>query len=203
MELATISLLALFAVSMVGSPGPANMALMASGARYGFRASLPFLAGVISGFMLVGISVATGLGSLFRLYPTLQTVFLYVSALYILYLAWRIATSNPADANNKSSPRYLLGLIVHPLNPKAWIMMISAFSQFIDTATPYIVQAITILVIFLMVSIPLNSIWCMGGNLMNKLIKTPIAIRALNSSMAAIMVVVVIWILIDSGQGSI
>jgi threonine/homoserine/homoserine lactone efflux protein len=203
MEFATISLIALFAISMVGSPGPANMALMASGASYGFRASIPFLAGTISGFMLVGISVAAGLGSLFRLYPTLQTIFLYSSALYIIYLAWRIAFSDPANADNKSSPRYLLGLIVHPLNPKAWIMIISAFSQFIDVGTSYIVQATTILAIFLLVSVPLNSIWCFGGNLMNKLIKTPIALRALNASLALIMVVVVIWILIDSGLGTV
>lgn len=202
MDPAQISLIALFAVSMVGSPGPANMALMASGAQYGFRASVPFIAGTISGFMLVGLAVAAGLGSLFKLYPMLQTVFLYASALYIFYLAWRVVMSNPVAADGKS-PKYILGLFIHPLNPKAWIMAISAFSQFVDTDKPYLVQAFTILAVFFVVNIPLNSMWCYGGNLLRRLIKSTLALRILNGTLALIMVIVVLWVLIRSGLGSL
>lgn len=203
MDLSQISLVTLFAISMVGSPGPANMALMASGAQYGFRASIPFIAGTISGFMLVGLAVAAGLGSLFKLYPLLQTIFLYGSAVYIFYLAWRVVLSNPAAADDTKNPQYILGLFIHPLNPKAWIMAISAFSQFVDTGKPYIVQAFTILAVFFVVNIPLNSMWCYGGNLLRRLIKSTTALRILNGTLALIMVIVVLWVLIDSQQGNI
>ncbi|MCF8467139.1 MAG: LysE family translocator [Sneathiella sp.] len=191
MEYEKIALVALFAVSMVGSPGPVNMLLMASGANFGYSRSLPFLIGSICGFLLVCLGAALGLGALFTAVPVLQIVFMAVSILYILYLAYRVATANPQLRDNAERPGYLAGLILHPLNPKAWVTIIAAYSQFISPAASYPGQVMTIMLVFLAVSFPLNSIWCYGGNVLGRLVTSARAMRAINVTLALLMVVAV------------
>jgi threonine/homoserine/homoserine lactone efflux protein len=191
MEFAKIALIAMFAVSMVGSPGPVNMALMASGASFGYRRSLPFLVGSISGFLLVCLAVALGLGSLFITFPTLQIVFLFASVLYIIYLAYKVATATPQVDDRSSHPGYFAGVILHPLNPKAWVTIIAAYSQFVSPSSSYIGQILTIMLIFTVVSFPLNSIWCYGGNVLRRLVKSTKALRIINITLAILMVVAV------------
>jgi hypothetical protein len=80
-----------FAISQVGTPGPANMALLATGARYGFRAALPFVAGVAFGKQLIIWPIGFGLMGLAATAPWLFVALKYVSAGYIFWLAWRVA----------------------------------------------------------------------------------------------------------------
>ena len=191
MEHGKIALGTLFATSMVGSPGPVNMLLMASGANFGYRRSLPFLTGSISGFLLVCLGAALGLGTLFTAFPALQIGFLAASILYILYLAYRVATANPRLRESAERPGYLAGLILHPLNPKAWVTIIAAYSQFISPAASYPGQILTIMLVFLTVSFPLNSIWCYGGNVLSRLVTSTRAMRIINVTLAILMVIAV------------
>ena len=90
----TAELLGAFAVfAFVASitPGPNNAMLLASGANFGLRATLPHLAGITAGFFALLIAVGAGLGGLFTAYPVLHRVLGYAGAAYLLYLAARIA----------------------------------------------------------------------------------------------------------------
>ena len=191
MDYGKMALIALFAISMVGSPGPVNMLLMASGANFGYWRSFPFLVGSISGFLLVCIATALGLGTLFTTSPVLQLVFLGASLFYILYLAWRVATANPSMAESSDRPGFLAGLILHPLNPKAWVTVVAAFSQFIAPGESYAAQVLVIILIFLVVSLPFNSLWCYGGNLLRRLVTSHHILRAINVTLAVLMLVAV------------
>ncbi|MDF2368365.1 LysE family translocator [Sneathiella sp.] len=191
MDYGKMALVALFAMSMVGSPGPVNMLLMASGANFGYWRSFPFLIGSISGFLLVCIATALGLGTLFTTSPVLQLVFLGASLFYILYLAYRVATANPTLAESSDRPGYLAGLILHPLNPKAWVTIVAAFSQFVTPGESYLAQVIIIILIFLFVSLPFNSLWCYGGNLLRRLVTSHHILRAINITLAFLMLVTV------------
>jgi threonine/homoserine/homoserine lactone efflux protein len=190
-EIGKIALISMFAVSMVGSPGPVNMALMASGASVGYRRSLPFLVGSISGFLLVCLAVGLGLGSLFLTFPALQVVFLFASVLYIIYLAFKVATANPQAEDQSRHPGYFAGAILYPLNPKAWVTIIAAYSQFVSPSESYIGQILVIMVIFTAVSFPLNSLWCYGGNLLRQLVTSTRILRIINACLAILMVVAV------------
>ncbi len=191
MPVETIVLVFMFAVSMVGSPGPANMALMAVGAGFGYRQSAPFLLGTIAGFVLVGIGVAAGLGTLFVLFPTLRYAFLVISAAYILYLAYKIAFQDPKISKADKKPGFLSGCVIHPLNPKAWVMLIAAYSQFIDPNISYVTQLATILAVFTSVGLVLNSAWCYSGALLNKFVKSTRVLKLINQGLAALMILVV------------
>lgn len=199
MPVETIFLVALFAISMVGSPGPANMALMASGARYGYSRSVPFLFGTLSGFQLVGIGVAAGVGTLFANFPTLRYSFLVLSAAYILYLAYKIAFQSARPGETKIEPRYLAGCVVHPLNPKAWVMLIAAFSQFMDPTGGQITQTLIILTVFAVTGFALNSLWVFAGSLLTRFVSSPALLQNINRTLAILMIVVVAIAMLRSG----
>lgn len=157
----------LFAAAMVASPGPANMVLVAAGARFGLLASLPFIAGVALGKQLVIWPIGLGLSGATGGMPWLGEALRWISAAYIVWLAWRIAGSSlrPGAAGDSapSPPGLAAGLIVHPLNPKAWAMVIAAFASFAPTAAPPLATTATLAIGFLAVQALFHPLWCWGG----------------------------------------
>ena len=110
---------ALFAFAQVGTPGPANMALLATGARYGLRAALPFVAGVALGKQLIIWPMGFGLMQVQQNLPIVFEALKWISAGYIIWLAWRVAHMRLNTDFDAPAPGFLAGLVIHPLNPKA------------------------------------------------------------------------------------
>ncbi|WP_169570098.1 LysE family translocator [Sneathiella limimaris] len=191
MTIDTIFLIVVFAISMIGSPGPANMALMAVGARYGYMKSIPFLLGTASGFLLVGMGVAAGIGALFEIFPALRITFLILSATYLIYLAYKIAFQSVKNGAREVRSGYLSGLFIHPLNPKAWAMMITAYSQFSPESLSPLMTFLIIQSIFQVTGLTLNSVWCAGGEMLARLVESPEKLKRINQSMAMAMLIIV------------
>src|SRR3954462_2478040 len=84
----------LFAFATAGTPGPNNAMLLASGANFGFRRTVPHMLGVWAGFLTLVVVCGLGLGGLFVAYPVLHVILTAVGTLYLLYLAVRIATAS-------------------------------------------------------------------------------------------------------------
>ncbi|MBE1281843.1 MAG: LysE family translocator [Rhodobacteraceae bacterium] len=155
----------IFAASQVGTPGPANMALMATGARYGLRAALPFVAGVALGKQFVIWPVGFGLMELAERAPLVFETLKWVSAAYICYLAYRVANLRLAPGGvGDTAPGFAAGLIVHPLNPKAWAMIVAGFSGFVAPGTPQLEATLGIASILLGCQIVLHPLWCYAGD---------------------------------------
>src|SRR5213083_1030838 len=87
----------MFAVVMFFTPGPNNVMLLSSGLTYGFRRTLPHVAGVTVGFAFMIGAVGLGLGTVFIAFPLLQTILKYAGIAYLLYLAAAIAMSGPVS----------------------------------------------------------------------------------------------------------
>src|SRR5882672_10069342 len=96
----------IFATVMFFTPGPNNIMLLSSGLAYGFRRTLPHLAGIVIGFAFMVGAVGLGLGTIFITYPVLQTILKYAGAAYLVYLAAAIAMSGPVkpDHDNRRGP---------------------------------------------------------------------------------------------------
>lgn len=94
MSTSLLSAFALFAFVSSITPGPNNTMLLASGVNFGFRRSIPHALGISVGFMVLVISVGLGLGEVFKAWPWAYTALRYIGAAYLLYLAWKIATSS-------------------------------------------------------------------------------------------------------------
>ena len=82
-----------FSVAAAFTPGPNNLIALASGANFGYRKTLPHVLGVCVGFTVMLALMGLGLGSLFRAVPLAYTILKYASFAYLMFLAWKIATS--------------------------------------------------------------------------------------------------------------
>ena len=155
---------AVFAASQVGTPGPANMVLMTTGARYGLRAATPFVAGVVLGKQLVIWPVGFGLMEISEQAPWVFETLKYASATYIIWLAWKVGNMrlSPAKAATKP-PGFAAGLIVHPLNPKAWAMIVGGFTAFVTPGTPVLQATATIAAVLLTCQLLLHPLWTLAG----------------------------------------
>lgn len=191
---------AIFAASQVGTPGPANMALLSTGARYGFRQALPFVAGVISGKQLVIWPVGFGLMQLSESAPWIFETLKWVSALYIIWLAWRVANMRLNTGGDAKAPGFLAGLVVHPLNPKAWAMITAGFTAFTAPGTPIFQATVTIAAILLVSQIVLHPLWTYGGERIARVVAGTAAEKYLMWTLAALTVASVAFVLFGGGR---
>jgi threonine/homoserine/homoserine lactone efflux protein len=191
---------AVFAASQVGTPGPANMALMATGARYGFRAALPFVAGVALGKQLIIWPIGFGLMELSARAPWVFEALKYISAAYIIWLAWKVANlrlgTGPAT---DAAPGFAAGLIVHPLNPKAWAMIVGGFTAFVAPETPALIATATIAATLLACQIILHPLWVLAGDAIAKTVAGTPAEPYLMWTLAGLTVASVLFVLFAGG----
>ncbi len=74
MSFAVLTALLGFAFVATVTPGPNNLMLMASGANFGFRRTLPHMLGIAGGVSVMALLVGAGLMALFNALPALGVV---------------------------------------------------------------------------------------------------------------------------------
>ncbi len=202
MAVATTSFL-IFAASQVGTPGPANMVLLGTGARYGFRAALPFVGGVILGKQLIIWPVGFGLMQVADQAPLVFEALKYASAAYICWLAWKIANLRLSRGQaDEQVPGFLAGLVVHPLNPKAWAMIIAGFTGFVAAGTSSFNATFTIAVCLLLCQVILHPIWTFAGDRIAHAVEGRPAEKYLMWTLASVTVASVLFVLFGGGTHS-
>ena len=186
MAIATTTL-AIFAASQIGTPGPANMALLATGARYGFRAALPFMLGVALGKQFVIWPVGFGLMQLAEQAPVVFEVLKWASAAYICWLAWKVANLrlSPGMASDHA-PGFRAGLIVHPLNPKAWAMALPATTVYMPERTT--LSLLIVAVVFGAIAMPAMGSWTILGQQMARWLTDARRLTLFNYTMAGLLI---------------
>ena len=193
--------LIIFAASQIGTPGPANMALLATGARFGFKAALPFVAGVVIGKQLIIWPIGFGLMELATRVPLLFTALKYASAAYIIWLAWKVANLRlDTDASDAKVPGFAAGLIVHPLNPKAWAMITAGFTAFTAPGTPPLEATAVIALCLLVCQLALHPIWTFAGHKIAQSLAGTRAETYLMWTLAALTVASVLFVLFSGGN---
>jgi len=200
MAVATGSFL-IFAASQVGTPGPANMVLLSTGARYGLRRALPFVAGVTLGKQLIIWPMGFGLMQLAETAPWIFETLKWLSAGYIFWLAWRIANMR-LDLDNSAGPPpgFFTGLAVHPINPKAWAMITAGFTSFVTPDTPTLQATALIAISLLGCQILLHPVWTYGGERIARAVSGGAAERILLWTLAALTVASVLYVLFGGGK---
>lgn len=188
--------LTVFAVSQIGTPGPANMAMLATGARFGFRAALPFVAGVALGKQLIIWPIGFGLMELSARAPWVFEVLKYASAAYIIWLAWKVANLRLSVGETEAAaPRFTAGLIVHPLNPKAWAMTVSCFTAFVGPEIPTFTATATVAAVLLACQLALHPLWTLGGSAIARTVAGTRTEPYLMWTLAALTVASVLFVL--------
>lgn len=182
---------ALVAFCFVSSitPGPNNTMLMASGANFGFRPTLPHMLGVSLGFGFMVLAVGLGLGQVFVRFPILHPVLAFGGAIYMLWLAWKIAHAGGlGEVGTTGSPMtFLQAAGFQWINPKAWIMGVTAVTTYAPQSS-YGLNVVLVSLVFVVVNAPCIAAWAGFGVGLRGLLDRPERMRLFNISMAALLV---------------
>jgi threonine/homoserine/homoserine lactone efflux protein len=184
-------LLALISYAFVMSitPGPNNVMLLASGANFGFKPTVPHMLGITVGVIVMLLGVGLGVGQLLLANPRVYIGLKIVSLAYLLWLAWQIATSGPVstgDAGQRKPMTALQSALFQWVNPKAWAMALTATTTFTVPAT-YTPSLVLMAFVFGAVNLPSVATWAGFGVALRRLLQDPLKLRIFNVAMALIL----------------
>ncbi len=194
---AMISLIAATAL-LLGSPGPAPLALAGTSATFGVRRGLPFLFGVLAGLLAAIIGAVAGLVAIFQAFPSARIVMQVLGAVYICYVALKIATAPIVGADQQvaaDAPRFIDGFILNLLNPKAYAAFLAVFSQFLLPMSGQLAAYFVTAIVCLIVAAVVDVAWLLFGGVIGPLFQHPQQARVLRVGFAVAMVSAVLWAL--------
>jgi threonine/homoserine/homoserine lactone efflux protein len=178
-----------FAVVMFFTPGPNNIMLLSSGLTYGFRPTLPHIAGITIGFAFMVGTVGIGLGTIFIAYPMLQTILKYAGVVYLIYLAGAIAMSEPLapDQDNRRGPMTFWGAAMFQwINAKGWVMVIGTITAYAAIAVYPWNIAIQVVLSLILGALSCTA-WALFGSSLRPILTSRRLVRAFNVVMALLL----------------
>lgn len=179
-----------FAAVTAFTPGPNNIMVTASGVNFGFVRTIPHLAGILIGFMVMLVACSAGLGALFTAYAPLQFALKIVGAAYMLWLAWKVANARPADDEPNASAQpltFVQAAAFQLVNPKAWVIAISAIAIYVRPSH-WLVDFSILLAVFGLFTVLSTTTWTGFGVALRSLLRNPRHARIFNWIMAVLLV---------------
>jgi threonine/homoserine/homoserine lactone efflux protein len=183
--------LAAFILVSTVTPGPNNLMLMASGANFGIRRTLPHMCGIAFGIIVMVGLVGLGLMRVFEIWPAAELVLKLAGIAYMLWLTWKIATAAPLTLDKEAAAAgrpfgFLQAALFQWVNPKAWAIVLTAISVYApsrDLATIAVVA-----LAFGAISLPAIGIWTVLGQNLRRILTSRQRFRIFNGSVAALLV---------------
>jgi threonine/homoserine/homoserine lactone efflux protein len=198
MHLESLIPLFLFAIVSTISPGGATTLATASGANFGFRRSVPLIAGITTGLASMAASAAVGLGGLLLALPSLQFVMKAAGSVYLLWLAWQLARRGTPNTGTRAAKptSFVLGVWMLWHNPKGWAMTVGAAASFATVAQGPARLGLTLGVTFGLCAAISLSLWCIAGLILAQVLRTETQWRALNITLGMLLAVSIlpIWL---------
>jgi threonine/homoserine/homoserine lactone efflux protein len=187
---------------LIITPGPGVLSTAGVGAGFGFRTGLRYVMGLFIGTNLVAFGVITGLAAIVLSVPVLRWLLMAASLMYLLYLASRIAFagSKVAFVAATAAPGIGAGILLQVINPKAYAVNTSLFTNFPYAPESLAYETATKLLIMNAIWIPIHLGWLYAGVALHRLNLSAAAQRRINYAMAASMIAVVILALISGMQ---
>ena len=170
------------------TPGPNNLMLMASGAKFGFRRSLWHMLGINLGFATLVLVAGLGLASLIAAVPSAQVGLKVAATVYMLWLAWKIAhAAAPSEGRVGGRPMTLLAAAGFQwVNPKAWAMALGAVSAYSGAGD--MAAILWVVLVFSLVNLPCIAAWVLAGEALRHVLTNPRRLALFNWTMAGLLV---------------
>jgi threonine/homoserine/homoserine lactone efflux protein len=193
MDATTFTAFVVAAIPGFFTPGPNNLMLMASSAKFGFRRTIPHGLGVTVGFALMVVLVGIGLGEVFRYLPWLEPVLKVLAAINLLYLAWTLIGLKIKDQGAGQRPlTFIEGAGFQWINPKAWALAVSFVAMVVDPGPGRYVGIAVLGVGCLVIGAASSPTWMVFGDRLEKLLKRTGGERFLGVAMAVLVVLSVV-----------
>jgi threonine/homoserine/homoserine lactone efflux protein len=180
------------------TPGPNNILVASSGVNFGFRATIPHILGVTLGYPFMLLVVGLGLAKIFIAIPMTHLVLKYISIIYLLYLAWRIATASAmSEGRRAAKPMTLMQAVAFQwVNGKGWVGALGAVTTYTVVNSTLPLQIAALSSIALVITVVCVSTWTLFGALLRRFLHTEERRRGFNYSMAVLLltsIVLVLW----------
>ncbi len=184
--------------ALAGSPGPATLSLAATGAAFGARRGLGYMAGIVIGMVVVMCIIATGVTGMMLAIPSATPVVASLAGAYIVYLAYRIATALPLAENTGQhrQPSFVGGVFLSLVNPKGYAAMAALFSGFVLVGERLHLDAALKIIILAAIIIVVNVAWLFIGAALTRLFREPGINRAINVTFAVLLIASVAFALL-------
>jgi threonine/homoserine/homoserine lactone efflux protein len=183
-----------FALATACTPGPNNIMLTASGVNYGFARSIPHMAGVVAGFIFLLAACAGGLGLLFTSFPAMHTALKVAGGVYLLWLAWKVATAGRPQCTDGESGRpltFLQAAAFQWVNPKGVLTALSSVALFVRPQSAF-TDTILMLAVFAVATVIAVTVWTAFGTIVSQALREQHHAQIFNIVMALLLVVSIV-----------
>ena len=185
--------IALFWFVTAYTPGPNNVVASYSGFNFGIIKTLPHILGVTLGFTSLVLFLTIGLINVFKLFPIIQVVMKYLGTLFLIYLAYKIATSNTSDDTNKENPvKFIETFFFQYLNPKGVTVAVIVVSTYVELGDNYINYATQVVLLALLFSFTSITLWTFIGKFLRKFATNEKFIKYFNYAMSSLLLLSII-----------
>ena len=179
-----------FAFVMAFTPGPNNIMLTASGVNFGFVRSIPHMAGVVIGFVILLVVSGGGLGAILVSFPSIQTALKVVGAVYMLWLAWKIANAHGGQDRTNLNARpltFLQAAAFQWVNPKGVIIAFGAVALYVRPERAFL-DLLILLIVFGLATLLSTVTWSSFGVALSRVLRDERRARVFNIVMALLLV---------------
>ncbi len=179
------------------TPGPNNLMLMASSAKFGALRTLPHMAGVNIGYPVMLFLIGLGLGEVFTSFPALQTILKYAAAAYFLWMAWHLLGLKMGEDGGAARPmRFFEAALFQWVNPKAWVISISFISAFMVPGENRMISLLLITLGCVLVGPVASITWIFFGKQLQVFLRRTGTEKFLGAILAVLMLSAVVLFLI-------
>ncbi len=182
--------LVIFACVMAFTPGPNNIMLAASGVNFGFARTVPHMVGIALGFLLLMLACGVGLGLVFAAVPVLQLALKIAGGLYMLWLAFKVATAHQTrdDGGGPARPfSFWQAVAFQWVNPKALVAVLSAIALYVRPGHQ-VTDLSVMLAVFSLATVGSVATWTGFGVALRRFLRDPAQARVFNTAMALLLV---------------
>ena len=185
--------IALFWFVTAYTPGPNNVVASYSGFNFGIAKTIPHILGVTLGFTSLVIFLTIGLINVFKLFPLIQIIIKYLGTLFLIYLAYKIASSTNSDETKKENPvKFIETFFFQYLNPKGVMVAIIVVSTYVELGENYIKYATQVVLLAFLFSLTSITLWTFIGKFLRKFATNDKFIKLFNYAMSSLLLLSII-----------
>ncbi len=185
--------IALFWFVTAYTPGPNNVVASYSGFNFGIVKTIPHILGVTLGFTSLVLFLTIGLINVFKLFPIIQVIMKYLGTLFLIYLAYKIATSTTSNETKKENPvKFIETFLFQYLNPKGVTVAIIVVSTYVELGENYVNYATQVIVLALLFSSTSITLWTFIGKFLRKFATNEKFIKYFNYVMSCLLLLSII-----------
>ena len=185
--------IALFWFVTAYTPGPNNVVASYSGFNFGIIKTIPHILGVTLGFTSLVLFLTIGLINVFKLFPIIQVFMKYLGTIFLIYLAYKIATSDTSDETKKDNPvKFIETFFFQYLNPKGVTVAIIVVSTYVELGENYINYASQVVILALLFSSTSITLWTFIGKFLRKFATNEKFIKYFNYAMSSLLLLSII-----------